>query len=171
MNEYNKNEELRFQFILYINDKYICQRYFNIFDFNEESLNSIELKDLMESIAGMNNGDLGSLGVIPRYLQKKSLTYLWDNYNPYANQQDENIKNIFERKDNFQFEIKVDEKTVVKTEFSGNYFPPKIRYAVDVREIIPEIMSEIRNYLSQKSYITDSKTKGWKDSQKEFLVK
>jgi hypothetical protein len=171
MNEYNKNEELRFQFILYINDKYICQRYFNIFDFNEESLNSIELKDLMESIAGMNNGDLGSLGIIPRYLQKKSLTYLWDNYNPYANQQDENIKNIFERKDNFQFEIKVDEKTVAKTEFSGNYFPPKIRYAVDVREIIPEIMSEIRNYLSQKSYTTDSKTKGWKDSQKEFLVK
>lgn len=171
MNEYNRNEELRYQFVLYINDNIICQRYFNIFDFNEESLNSIELKDLMESIAGMNNGNLGALGIIPRYLQKKSLTYLWDNYNPYANQQDENNKNIFERKDNFQFEIKIDEKSVAKTEFSGNYFPPKIRYAVDVREIIPEIMSEIRNYLSQKSYTTDSRTKGWKESQKEFLVK
>ena len=171
MNEYNRNEELRYQFVLYINDNIICQRYFNIFDFNEESLNSIELKDLMKSIAGMNNGNLGSLGIIPRYLQRKSLTYLWDNYNPYANQQDENNKNIFERKDNFQFEIKIDEKSVAKTEFSGNYFPPKIRYAVDVREIIPEIMSEIRNYLSQKSYTTDSRTKGWKESQKEFLVK
>lgn len=171
MNEYSRNEELRFQFVLYINDNIICQRYFNIFDFNEESLNSIELKELMQSIAGMNNGNLGSLGIIPRYLQKKSLTYLWDNYNPYANQQDESNKNIFERKDNFQFEIKIDEKSVAKTEFSGNYFPPKIRYAVDVREIIPEIMSEIRHYLSQKTYTTDSRTKGWKESQKEFLVK
>ncbi len=171
MNEYNKNEELRYQFVLYINDNIICQRYFNIFDFNEDSLNSIELKELMESVAGMNNGDHGSLGIIPRYLQRKSLTYLWDNYNPYATQYDENNKNIFERKDNFQFEIKIDEKSVAKTEFSGNYFPPKIRYAVDVREIIPEIISEVRTYLSQKSYTIDSKTTSWKESQKEFLVK
>lgn len=171
MNEYNKNEELRYQFVLYINDNIICQRYFNIFDFNEDSLNSIELKELMKSVAGMNNGEHGSLGIIPRYLQRKSLTYLWDNYNPYATQYDENNKNIFERKDNFQFEIKIDEKSVAKTEFSGNYFPPKIRYAVDVREIIPEIISEVRTYLSQKSYTIDSKTTSWKESQKEFLVK
>jgi hypothetical protein len=171
MNEYNKNEELRYQFVLYINDNIICQRYFNIFDFNEDSLNSIELKELMESVAGMNNGNHGSLGIIPRYLQRKSLTYLWDNYNPYATQYDENNKNIFERKDNFQFEIKIDEKSVAKTEFSGNYFPPKIRYAVDVREIIPEIISEVRSFLSQKSYTIDSKTSSWKESQKEFLVK
>ncbi len=171
MNEYNKNEELRYQFVLYINDNIICQRYFNIFDFNEDSLNSIELKELMESVAGMNNGEHGSLGIIPRYLQRKSLTYLWDNYNPYATQYDENNKNIFERKDNFQFEIKIDEKSVAKTEFSGNYFPPKIRYAVDVREIIPEIISEVRSFLSQKSYTIDSKTSSWKESQKEFLVK
>lgn len=171
MNDYNKNEELRFQFILFINDNIICQRYFNIFDFNEDSFDSIELNDLIKSIAGMNNGQHGSLGIIPRYLQRKSLTYMWDTYNPYANQQDENIKNIFERKDNFQFEIKFDEKTIAKTEFSGNYFPPKIRYAVDVREIIPEIMTEIRFKLGQKKYTIDSKTKAWKESQKEFLIK
>lgn len=171
MNEFNKNEELRYQFVLYINDNIICQRYFNIIGFDEESVDSLEIKDLMESIAGMNNGSHGSLGIIPRYLQKKSLTYMWDNYNPYSIQQEENIKNIFDRKDNFQFEIKVDEKTIAKTEFSGNFFPPKIRYAVDVREIIPSIMNEIRTSLSQKKYTFDSKTKAWRESQKEFLVK
>ena len=96
---------------------------------------------------------------------------MWDNYNPYSMQQEENVKSIFDRKDNFQFEIKVDEKTIAKTEFSGNFFPPKIRYAVDVREIIPAIMNEIRISLSQKKYSFDSKTKAWKESQKEFLVK
>ena len=161
----------KFEFVLYINGNIICQRYFNIFDFNEESLNSIELKELMQSIAGMNNGQHGSLGIIPRFLQKKSLSYLWDSYNPYNLQQDDNNKNNHDRKDNFQFEIKVEEKTVAKTEFSGNQFPPKIRYAVDVREIIPEIMSEIRHYLSLESYTIDSKTTSWKESQKEFLVK
>ena len=171
MNEFNKNEELRYQFVLYINDNIICQRYFNIIGFDEESVDSLEIKDLMETIAGMNNGSHGSLGIIPRYLQKKSLTHMWDNYNPYSMQQEENIKSIFDRKDNFQFEIKVDEKTIAKTEFSGNFFPPKIRYAVDVREIIPAIMNEIRTSLSQKKYTFDSKTKAWRESQKEFLVK
>jgi hypothetical protein len=156
---------------LYINDNIICQRYFNIIGFDEESVDSLEIKDLMESIAGMSNGSHGSLGIIPRYLQKKSLTYMWDNYNPYSMQQEENVKSIFDRKDNFQFEIKVDEKTIAKTEFSGNFFPPKIRYAVDVREIIPAIMNEIRISLSQKKYSFDSKTKAWRESQKEFLVK
>lgn len=171
MSEFNKNEELKYQFILYINDNIICQRYFNIIGFDEASIDSLEIKDLMESIAGMNNGNHGHLGIIPRYLQKKSLTYMWDNYNPYAAQQEDNIKSIFERKDNFQFEIKVSEKTIAKTEFSGNFFPPKIRYAVDVREIIPELMNEIRTHLSQKKYTFDSKTKGWRETQKEFLIK
>jgi hypothetical protein len=147
-----KIEEQRFEFILYINDHIICQRYFNIRDFNEDSLKSLELKELMDNIVGMNNGQYGSLGIIPRYLQNKSKDYLWDNYNPYFVQKEETTKNIFDKIDNFQFEIKVDKNSVAKSEFCGNYFPPKVRYAVDVREIIPSIMSEIRHSLSQKNY-------------------
>jgi hypothetical protein len=171
MRDYNKTEDLRFQFILYINDNIICQRYFNIFDFNEDSVNSFELNDLMKNICGMNNGKHGSLGIIPRYLQRKSLTYLWDNYNPFSTYQEDTPKSIFDRIDNFQFEIKVDDKTIGKTEFSGNLFPPKIRYAVDVREIIPDIITEIRNHLSQTKYNFHSKNKAWKKSQEEFLIK
>ena len=51
----NRVEEQRFEFILYINDHIICQRYFNIRDYNEDCLNSYELKELMDNIAGMNN--------------------------------------------------------------------------------------------------------------------
>ena len=173
MSEYIKNEELRFQFVLYINDNIICQRYFNVFNYNEDSLKSLELKELMDAITGMNNGDYGSMGIIPRHLKKKSITYHWDTYNPYFAQEEN--KNIFDKLDNFQFEIKVDDVTVAKSEFSGNYFQPRIRYAVDVREIIPEIMSEIRQYLSLEKYTIDSKTVAWqkalKESKKEFLVK
>lgn len=148
----NRVEEQRFEFILYINDHIICQRYFNIRDYNEDVLKSYDIKELMDNIAGMNNGQYGSLGIIPKYLQNKSKEYLWDNYNPYFIQKEESSKNIFDKVDNFQFEIKVDKKMVGKSEFCGNYFPPKVRYAVDVREIIPSIMSEIRDYFSQKNY-------------------
>lgn len=148
----NRVEEQRFEFVLYINDHIICQRYFNIREYNEDSLNSYEIKELMDNIAGMNIDNFGKLGIIPKYLKDKSVDYLWDNYNPYTTQKEETVKNIFDKIDNFQFEIKVDKKVVAKSEFSGNFFPPKVRYAVDVREIIPSIMTEIRHYFSQKNY-------------------
>jgi hypothetical protein len=87
-----KIEDQRFEFVLYINDHIICQRYFNIYDFNEDSIKSLELKEMMDNIAGMNNGDYGSQGIIPNHLKEKSLTYLWDNYNPYFLQPEEGSK-------------------------------------------------------------------------------
>jgi len=147
-----KFEDERFEFILYINDHIICQRFFKIRDYNEDSIKSYEMKELMDNICGMNNGKYGSLGIIPEYLQKKSREYLWSNYNPYYIQKDEVSKDIFDKEDNFQFEIKVDKVSVGKSQFSGNFFPPKVRYAVDVREIIPSITSEIRYFMGKKNY-------------------
>ena len=151
-NPAKKIEEQRFEFILYINDHIICQRYFNIRDYNEEAIHSFEMKELMDNIAGMHNGAWGQLGIIPNHLKKKSVDYLWGNYNPYDIKPEEGAKNIFEKVDNFQFEIKVDKESVGKIQFSGNYFQPKVRYAVDIKEIIPSIMAEIRHFLSQKNY-------------------
>jgi hypothetical protein len=152
INESKKIEEQRFEFILYINNHIICQRYLNIRDFNEKSVNSYEMKELMDSICGMNNGDFGSLGIIPNYLKGKSKNYLWHNYNPYSEQEEVEYKDIFEKPDDFQFEIRIDKKTVAKSVFSGNFFPQKVRYAVDIKEIIPAIMGEMRYYLSLKEY-------------------
>lgn len=148
-----KIEEQRFEFVLYINGHIICQRYFNIPDYNEDSIKSLEMKELIDSISGINNGQWGDQGIIPKHLKKKTIDYLWDNYNPYSTQQDETYKSNSDKIDDFQFEIKVDKATVIKTQFSGNYFPPKVRYAVDIKVIIPSIIAQIRQFMSQKNYI------------------
>jgi hypothetical protein len=147
-----KIEEQRFEFVLYINNHIICQRYFHIRDFNEESVNSLEMKHLMDSICGMNLNDFGAVGIIPNHLKNKSIDFLWNTYNPYSTTTEQSTKNIYDKIDDFQFEIRIDKQTVAKTMFSGNPFPPKVRYAVDIKEIIPTIMSEIRSSLSQKNY-------------------
>ena len=150
--EQRKFEEQPFEFILYINNKIICQRFFSIKDYNEESLNSFELKEMIDSICGINNGEFGELGILTNFLKEKSNDYLWNNYKPYSVSQSQEVRSAYEKADDFQFEIRVDKKTIVKTTFSGNFFPPKVRYAVDIREITPSIISEIRYYLSQETY-------------------
>jgi len=149
-----KIEEQRFEFVLYINGHIICQRYFSIKDYNEKSLNSLDLKQLMDNLVGMNNGQFGSMGMIPAHLKAKAVDYLWKNYNPYYPKNDATVKNNFEKEDMFDFEIKVDKMTVAQSTFSGNFFPPQVRYQVDIKEIIPFIISEIKNVLSQKKYTT-----------------
>jgi hypothetical protein len=106
MSEYIKNEELKYQFVLYINENIICQRYFNIYDFNEDSLNSIEIKDLMDAITGINNGKYSSQGIIPRHLKQKSIKYLWDTYNPYFLQNEELNRNINTTQTNLAQELR-----------------------------------------------------------------
>jgi hypothetical protein len=154
-----KIQEERFEFILYINDKIICQRYFNIRDYNEEIINSYEMKELLDNIAG-GSFQTHSLGLIPNNLKNKTIDYLWDNFNPYVKQEVEDIKQNTDKVDNYQFEIKVDKMTVGKAIFSGNMFAPKVRYSVDIKELIPAIMSEIRHYFSQKKYTKVTNSKG-----------
>ena len=146
-----KLKEQRFEFVLLMDEKkIICQRFFNIRDFNEDSLNSYELKELMDRLCSMCD-EYGELGLIPNHLKNKSVDYLWSTYNPFAEPSEQYVKGITDKVNDFQFEIKVDKKTVAKSTFSGNYFPLKVRYFVDIREIIPAIMVEIRDFLSRKN--------------------
>lgn len=147
-----KIEEQRFEFVLYINKHIICQRYFSIKDFNEDSIRSIELKNLMDKIVGINDY---SLGIIPNHLKKKSEDYLWKFYNPFNKQTEVTVKNNFEKEDIYDFEIIVDKFVIAQSFFSGNYFPPQVRYQVDIKELIPQIIYEIKEALSKKNYTTE----------------
>lgn len=149
--ETTKFEDSPYEFIFYINNKIICQRFFNIRGYNEKSRNSLAIKEMIDSICGMNIDDIGSMGIIPKFLKDKTVDYLWNNYNPYSEIPQQEFKSS-DKNDSFQFEVKVDKETIAKGIFSGDSFPPKVKYAVDIKEIIPAIMSEIRYFLSQESY-------------------
>lgn len=146
-------DDFRFEFNLYINDNIICQRYFNVKNYNKKVLNSLELNELMRDLTGINNDGLGNLGIIPNYFKELCRNVSWKHYNPYRikeyNNQD---KGIFDKEDLFTFEIKVDKRVVAKSQFSGNWFQTDVRYAVNIREIIPEIISEIEEYMSRSEY-------------------
>lgn len=148
--EPKKIEEQRFEFVLFINNHIICQRYFSIRDFDEDSAYSSNIKKMMDSLTGINIDEFGGMGIIPSFLKAKSVDFLWNTYNPYSPSQEQTIKSIYDKIDDFQFEFKIDRQVVGKSTFSGNFFQPKVRYDVNIKEIIPSIISEIRYFLSEK---------------------
>lgn len=145
-----KIEEQRFEFVFYVNKNIVCQRYFHIYDYNEDFTQSIELKEMLDNIGGMKQ--FSELGIIPNYLKMKSMDYLWDNYNPYEVQTEESYKAPAKKGDVFKFEFRVDKRTVGEIQFDNEFFTLNPKVNVDIREIIPSIISEIRQSTNQKNY-------------------
>tara|TARA_R110000824_G_scaffold4945_4_gene23156 strand:+ start:3627 stop:4079 length:453 start_codon:yes stop_codon:yes gene_type:complete len=139
-----KYDNQKFEFLLKINGNIICQRYFSIKGFNYRSIRSIELKECAYDV----------VNIIQYSLKEKAEDYLWKYYNMYEVQKPEDVvyKNVFEKEDVFDLVIKVDGREVSVTRFSGNFFPPKIRYSVDIRSLVPTIIKEIQYYLSRRDY-------------------
>jgi hypothetical protein len=139
-------ENLPYEFLLLINKKPIVGRNFQIKGFNNDSLRSIELRDVIDDVVSL----------IQDQFKSKSRTYLWRYYNPYLIQNTEDIdetrKDIYENEDIFTLQIKVKGRVVAQKVFSGNDYPPKVRYDVDIRAIISEIISKIQNGLSYENY-------------------
>ena len=134
----------KFEFVLYINENIICQRYFSIRRYNQKVLKSLELIECVNSCVSLIEDDL----------KNKSYDYLYKNYNEYRVQLQEDVQkvNIYENEDVFDFEIKIDGKSVVKKRFTGNVYPQRVRYSVDVRKLIPRLIREIEETFSLQNF-------------------
>jgi hypothetical protein len=134
----------KFEFVLYINNNIICQRFFSVKNYNPRILKSTELIDCVNDCVGL----------IERDLKEKTYEYLYKNFNPYKEQTKEEIivENIYDNEDIFDFEIKIDDKCVVKKRFTGNVYPQRVRYSVDVRKIIPALIKQIQETFSEENF-------------------
>jgi hypothetical protein len=141
----------KFEFLLLINGNIICQRYFNIREFNPNVLHSYELKSLVDRcvnyITGEHQGKMPSEWT----LRGKTWKYLWAGFNPYLDEYPPcEVKNNYEDEDIFTFQIRINGRVVIEKMFSGNDYPPKVRYDVDIRGVIPEIIADIQETMAEK---------------------
>lgn len=124
----------RFQFILSVNDNIICQRYFKINGFNPISLNSLELKETIDSIVnGVMTGHPGfDSGILNGDLKSKSRTYMWYTYN--ENYPDDEYTQPLDEawSTTFKFAFLVDEKEVISKVWDGSVYPKFVRESVDI---------------------------------------
>ena len=150
-------ENLPYEFLFMINGNPIVGRNFSVKNFNQESLTSYEIKETLEDV----------VEIIKTHFKNKTYDYLYRYYNPYydsveGENTEENptnyVKDIYENEDFFTFQIKhrpnpkEESRVVVEKIFSGNDYPPKVRYDVDIRKIIPKIIEYLQVGMSQKKY-------------------
>ena len=140
-----KFQTFPYEFLFLINGNPIVGRNFQIKNFNSDSISSIELKETIDNC----------VDIIKEHFKDKSSDYLYKYHNYYSNETESVLneyKNVYEDEDTFSFQIKVKDRVVAESFFTGNDFPPKVRYDVDIRNIIPRIIETIQHGLNGNEY-------------------
>ena len=133
-----------YEFLFMINGNPIVGRNFPIYNFNKESLKSYEIKELVDEVTN----------IIRNLFKERTYEYMekYCNYFYTSSEEDTKNVNIYENEDFFSVQIKYNGRVVIERIFSGNDYPPNVRYDVDIRKIIPKIIDYLQQGLSEKNY-------------------
>lgn len=138
MKNLKEQEITKMEFLLTLNDNIIVQRFFNVKGYNPDAKNSIEfyhfIKDLKDELQ--------------YYLKMKTVVYMMDNMEAIIH--DPKIMETSQTEDAefFNIYVKVGELTLCHRIFDGKLFPPKVRYTVDVRPYLKDVLKELTDIFS-----------------------
>lgn len=127
-------KEERFEFTIYVNDNIICKRNFRIYNFIENSMNTLEFKEKVDEIVNMIDDDLKS----------KSRVYSWYYYNPSnPNENEEFTSPLIEPwACTFKLVITDNHKDVITKIWDGYAYPKSIREKVDLSNKNVKVMTK-----------------------------
>ena len=139
-----KYQNYPYEFLFLINGNPIVGRNFPIKNYNRESLKSYELKETIDDV----------VGIIKKHFKNNTYEYMEKINHFFVASTDENaeVRDIYENEDFFTLQIKVKGRVVCESIFSGNDYPPNVRYDVNIRKIIPKIIEYLQQGLSRKNY-------------------
>lgn len=134
-----KEQEItKMEFLVTLNENIIVQRFFNVKGYNPKAKSSYELYEFMKSVKDTIQYDL----------KMKTVIYMVDNRE--AIEYDPTIMetSYTEEPEIFNLYVRVGEQTLCHRIFDGKLFPPKVRYTVDLRPYLKEILRELTDIFS-----------------------
>lgn len=135
----NNQELTKLEFILTLENNIICQRFFNVKNYNPKAKNSMNLHDYVKEISDEISKDL----------KIKTLDFLHENRD-YFYGLDELVNKENEEKENFLIKIKLGDEVFIQRIFSANIYHPKVRYTVDIRPNLKRYLSDLTTIFSSQ---------------------
>jgi hypothetical protein len=135
-----QQEATKLEFLMTVNENIIIQRFFNVRNFNPNAKNSLELYEYIREFSED----------ISHELKLKTADYMTENENEIINNPSILDTSIKEGAEYFNIYIKQNDMTICHRQFNAKVYPPKIRYTVDVRPYIKNILVNLTDIFSAK---------------------
>jgi hypothetical protein len=136
-----QNDVVKLEFLLKLNENIVVQRYFNVRGYNPNARKSLDLVDTVHDI----------IYDIKKDLTNKSCYYLLENYEQIV--VDENILNTSntDGPESFYMTIKMGDETICQSGWDAKVYPPKVRYTVDIRPRLKNILRMLTDIFSTEN--------------------
>ena len=130
----------KMEFLLTLNENIVVQRYFNVKDYNYDAKNSIEFYEFIKDLKDE----------LEYYLKMKTVVYMMDNKEAIIHDPKIMETSFTEGPEYFNIYVKVGDQTICHRIFDGKKFPPKVRYTVDVRPYLKDVLKELTDIFSSE---------------------
>lgn len=134
-----EQDSTKMEFLLTLNDNIVVQRFFNVRGYNPQAKNSIEFYEFIKSLKEE----------LEYYLKMKTVVYMMDNMQAIMHDPKIMETSFTEDAEIFNIYVKVNDQTICHRIFDGKKFPPKVRYTVDVRPYLKEILTTLTDIFSK----------------------
>jgi hypothetical protein len=135
-----EQESTKMEFLLTLNDNIVVQRFFNVRGYVHKAKNSLELHDFVKALSDE----------LHYYLKMKTVIYMMDNQEAINHDPSIMETSFTEGPENFNIYIKVGDTVLNHRQFDGKLYPPKVRYTVDVRPFLKEVLRELTDIFSDR---------------------
>ena len=133
-----EQDSTKMEFLLTLNDNIVVQRFFNVRGYNPKAKNSLELYDFVKRLKDE----------LEYNLKMKTVVYMMDNKDSIVSDPSIMDTSFTEGSEQFNIYIKIGEQTICHRYFDGKLFPPKVRYTVDVRPFLKDVLRELTDIFS-----------------------
>ena len=133
-----EQDSTKMEFLLTLNDNIVVQRFFNVRGYNPRAKNSLELYEYIKALKDE----------LHYYLKMKTVIYMMDNRDSIEHDQTVMNTSFTEGAEVFNIYVRVGEQTICHRQFDGKLYPPKVRYTVDVRPYLKEVLRELTDIFS-----------------------
>ncbi len=130
----------KMEFLLTLNENIVVQRYFNVKGYNPEAKNSIEFYEFIKDLKDE----------LEYYLKMKTVVYMMDNKESIVHDPKIMETSFTEGPEVFNMFVKVGDQTICHRIFEGKKFPPKVRYTVDVRPYLKDVLKSLTDIFSSE---------------------
>ena len=133
-------DSTKMEFLLTLNDNIVVQRFFNVKGYNPKAKNSLEFYEIIKALGEE----------LHYFLKMKTVVYMLDNKDSIIHDPSIMETSFTEGPEVFNIYVKVGEQTICHRGFNGKLYPPKVRYTVDVRPFLKEVLKELTDIFSSK---------------------
>ena len=136
---------IKMEFLLTLNENIVVQRFYNVRNYNPKARRSVQLSELMKDIEYTLVYDL----------KMKTVMYMLDNQDSILLDPDLMNTSNTDGPENFNMYVKISDETIFHRIFDGKMFPPKVRYTVDVRPSLKNILKGLTDTFSCENLTYD----------------